>query len=106
MSLQQEPNLPQNPDTAYTRALNYSLKELFRSIARQVNALSAGRINGTDNASASVPTTGMYAVGDFVRNSAPTELGSASSRYVILGWVCTVSGTPGTFLQCRVLTGN
>ncbi|MES2950287.1 MAG: hypothetical protein V4858_17225 [Pseudomonadota bacterium] len=106
MSLQQEPNLPQNPDTPYAKALNYSLKELFRSIARQVNALGGGRIGGTDNASTAAPTTGMYAVGDFVRNSAPTELGSASSKYVILGWVCTVSGTPGTFLQCRVLTGN
>ncbi len=106
MSLAQEPNLPQNPDTAYTRALNYSLKELFRSIARQVNAVSGGRISGTDNASTAAPTTGMYAVGDFVKNSAPAELGSAASKYVIFGWVCVTAGEPGTFVQCRFLTGN
>jgi hypothetical protein len=58
------------------------------------------------NAAASVPTTGVFARGDFVRNSAPVEAGAVSSKYVLLGWMCTVSGAPGTFVQCRALTGN
>ena len=37
------------------------------------------------------PTTGTYEVGDIVWNSAP-------STGEFIGWVCTVSGTPGTWL--------
>jgi len=78
----------------------------LRTHALQINAISEGRLAGSYNAQTAAPTTGTYAQGDFIRNSAPTELGSASSKYVIFGWVCTVAGTPGTFLQCRFLTGN
>ena len=78
----------------------------LRTHAVQINAISEGRLAGSYNAQTAAPTTGTYAQGDFIRNSAPTELGSASSKYVIFGWVCTVAGTPGTFLQCRFLTGN
>jgi hypothetical protein len=53
-----------------------------------------------------VPTSGTFAPGDFIRNSAPVEAGAVSSKYVVLGWLCTVGGTPGTFVQCRALTGN
>lgn len=80
------------------------LTDALTNSAAQVNALSEGRLSATTNAQAALPTTGVYAVGDFVRNNAPTELGAASSKYVILGWVC-VAG-PLTFVQCRVLTGN
>jgi hypothetical protein len=52
------------------------------------------------------PTTGDWAQGDVIRNSTPTELGSASSKYVIAGWICTASGTPGTWLPMRTFTGN
>lgn len=83
-----------------------SIEAIFRLIDTQVNAVSEGRLAGTYNASAAVPTTGTYAIGDFIRNSAPAELGGGGSKYVILGFVCTASGTPGTWLQCRVLTGN
>jgi len=78
----------------------------LRTHALQINAISEGRLAGSYNAQTAAPTTGTYAQGDFIRNSAPTELGSASSKYVIFGWVCTAAGTPGTFLQCRFLTGN
>ena len=74
--------------------------------AAQVHALSEGRMAGTYNAQTAAPTTGTWAIGDYIKNSAPAEAGSAASKYVILGWVCTVSGTPGTWLQCRALTGN
>ncbi len=81
------------------------IREL-REHATQVNMLSEGKLSAEYGASTSFPTTGTHAVGDFVRNSAPAELGTASSKYVIFGWICTVSGSPGTFVQCRFLTGN
>ena len=45
-------------------------------------------------------------VGDEIRNSAPAELGTAGSKYVIRGWICVTAGTPGTWLPMRLLTGN
>ena len=81
------------------------LREL-KEHAAQVNALSEGRLAGTYNALTAAPTTGTWAKGDRIKNSAPAEAGTALSKYVILEWVCTVSGTPGTWLQCRALTGN
>lgn len=78
----------------------------FREHANLINLISDGRLVGTNNATTAAPTTGSHARGDFVRNSEPSEAGSASSMYVTLGWICTVGGTPGTWLPCRVLTGN
>lgn len=80
--------------------------DILQRIDEQVNALSEGRMASHYNAATAVPTTGTYAKGDFIRNSNPSELGAGGSKYVILGFICTVSGTPGTWLQCRVLTGN
>ena len=77
-----------------------------KSIASQVNALSEGRLSASYGALTAAPTQGTWVVGDFVLNSAPAELGAASSKYLIHGWRCTVSGTPGTWLQMRTLTGN
>jgi hypothetical protein len=74
----------------------------LRAHALQINATSEGRIAGAYNAQTAAPTTGTYAQGDFIRNSAPTELGSASSKYVIFGWLYDGSA----WLQCRFLTGN
>ncbi|MFU2327734.1 hypothetical protein [Pseudomonas sp. NFX98] len=78
----------------------------LREHATQINLLSEGRIAGLYTAQATIPTAGPYIQGDFVRNSAPSELGAASSKYVIFGWLCVVSGDPATFVQCRYLTGN
>jgi hypothetical protein len=83
-----------------------NLQRELREHAVQVNAVSEGRIGGSYNAQTAAPTTGQYAQGDFVRNSAPVEAGVATSRYVVLGWICTVGGSPGTFLPVRALTGN
>lgn len=80
--------------------------KLHREIAEQVNALSEGRSVAYYNAATAAPTTGTYKQGDEIRNSAPTELGSAGSKYVINGWKCVASGTPGTWVQMRFLTGN
>lgn len=82
------------------------LTDLFRDTASQVNDLTEGRIASVTNAATSVPTAGSFARGDFVRNKTPSEAGTAGSKYVILGWLCTVAGTPGTFVACRALTGN
>lgn len=81
---------------------------LYRELqehATLLNLMTDGRLAGTNNATTAAPTTGSYAIGDYVRNSTPAEAGSAGSKYVVLGWVCT-DNDPLTFLPCRVLTGN
>lgn len=82
------------------------LQDHLRDTAKQVNAISEGRLEAFYNAATAAPTTGDHARGDYIKNSEPSELGSASSKYVIEGWLCTVSGTPGTWVQKRFLTGN
>lgn len=106
MKLEENPQFPLNADSPYATALFQVLTRLFRSHAQKVNQLADGRIGGCDLVMAAAPTTGQFQVGDFVRNSAPAELGAASSKYVIEGWLCTVAGSPGTFVQKRFLTGN
>jgi len=103
MRLEENPLLPNAGD--YSQ-LNFTLARLFRAIAAKVNGLADGRLVVIDNALTAAPTTGTWAKGDFVRNSAPAEAGAASSKYVVYGWVCSVGGTPGTWLQMRFLTGN
>ena len=78
----------------------------YRQIAQQVNALSECRAAALYQSAQSVPTSGTWAIGDFVPNSNPSELGSGGSKYVIEGWKCLASGTPGTWVQKRFLTGN
>jgi hypothetical protein len=87
-------------------ALRRFLYDTLQSLVRKVNGLSSGTFVALDGIGTAAPTTGTWSVGDTIRNSAPTELGSASSKYVIVGWICVASGTPGTWLQQRVLTGN
>lgn len=99
MRLQLDPRLP--IPSKGNESLQQRLYDVFRSIASAFNDSFMWDGIGT-----SAPTTGTWAVGDKVKNSAPSESGSAGSKYVIIGWVCTVSGTPGTWLQMRVLTGN
>lgn len=82
------------------------LRRILREYASQLNGLSEGKLAATYNAQTAAPTTGTYAQGDFIRNSAPTEAGSAGSKFVVFGYVCVSSGTPGTWREVRVLTGN
>ena len=96
MKLNVTPRIEADPDTT----------RYYREIAQQVNAISEGRQAGFYQAAPAAPTTGTYALGDFVLNSAPAEAGVALSKYIIHGWRCTVAGTPGTWLQCRFLTVN
>lgn len=102
MKIEQQPRLPAKSVGDLVNAL----QRYFSRLAGQLNSVSEGQITGVTNAATSVPTTGTYASGDFVRNSTPAEAGSASSKYVIFGWVCVTGGTPGTWKECRFLTGN
>ncbi len=84
----------------------HTITDLFRQIETLLNNLAENRISAKYNARSSVPTVGDYKRGDFVPNSSPSELGSPGAKYVLLGWVSVSSGSPGTFRECRVLTGN
>ncbi len=102
-----DPRLPIVSDKpTYAADLNYRLSRVLREIGSQLNALSEGQLVASYSAAAAAPTTGTYAAGDVIRNSAPGVLGTAGSQYVITGWVNVVSGTPGTWVQMRSLTGS
>ena len=102
MRIYEDPAVPPATGPTFT----VSIKTLFSTIARQLNGVTEGRIAVSHGAMTAAPTTGDWAQGDIVRNSTPTELGSGGSKYVITGWICTASGTPGTWLPMRTLTGN
>lgn len=82
------------------------LQNELKQHATQVNLLTEGKISAYYGAMTAAPTTGTHAQGDFVRNSAPAELGMSLTKYVIEGWTCVSSGTPGTWVEKRFLTGN
>jgi hypothetical protein len=98
-------NLEQFVQGEYDRGM---MTEMVRQIEDAINRLSSGAIYQNYNATTAAPTgtTVSHSVGDFVENSIPTELGSAGSMYIVKGWVCIAAGTPGTFREARVLTGN
>lgn len=100
MKLNESPQIGNGP------LLPVTLFDLFRATARKVNSLAAGTFSAVENTAAAAPTTGTWAQGDQVRNSNPTEAGVPTAKYVVLGWICTVGGTPGTWLQMRTFTGN
>lgn len=102
MRVSQDPRLP----TASSATFLTQLTQILREFAKQLNLLTEGKIQAVTNATTAAPTTGTYQQGDKVWNSQPTEQGSASSKYVVTGWICTVAGTPGTWLPMRTLTGN
>lgn len=94
------------PASEYENQLNRVLYQEIEDISKQVNDLTEGRIFADHSAMTAKPTTGTFYRGDVLRNSAPEELGAAGSKYVITGWVCVVSGTPGTWVEARALTGG
>jgi hypothetical protein len=97
MKMIADPRLPTNMDNQ----LRARLYELWREMSLIVNTGSMWSGSGT-----SYPTTGTWGQGDMVKNTNPVEAGTASSKYVVIGWICTVSGEPGTWLPMRTLTGN
>lgn len=101
-----DPRLPLPNSPNYEANLRFQLDAILRQNAIQVNSLSSGNIASVINAATTFPTTGKHMQGDFIRNITPTELGTALTKYIIFGWVCVASGEPGTWKQCRFLTGN
>lgn len=83
-----------------------SLLLYLRDMALQINGLSEGRGFNRYQAQDTIPTTGSYAQDDIIWKKDAVEAGAPGSKYIIIGWICTVSGTPGTLLEMRVLTGN
>ena len=106
MTLPTEPLLPYLPAgaTQYEAQLNRRLTDLFRETARQFNAGIGS--TSSEETGTTAPGSGTYLQGAFVRNSGPVEQGEDGAKYVLLGWVCVASGTPGTWLEVRTLTGN
>lgn len=96
----------ENDFPADAKGLQRQLTIVLRRIVQQLNGISEGRQYYSHAALTAAPTTGTWARGDFVLNSSPSELGSAGSKYVIHGWRCVAGGDPGTWVQCRFLTGN
>jgi len=95
-----DPRLPE-PGITLFRPLYIRLYELFRQYSNIGNTAAMW-----DTAGTVAPTTGTWAQGDKCRNTAPSESGTAGSKTVTIGWICTASGTPGTWLDMRVTTGN
>lgn len=84
------------------------LTAIVRAICTQVNLVAEARIVGHYNADTAAPSSSVVYgnLGDKVWNTSPSETGAGGSKYVVLGWICTASGTPGTWLPMRALTGN
>lgn len=100
-------NLPTAKDgVSYLQQLTFAISRLWSGMAMQINNMAEGRIEAAYNALAAPPTAGEYKQGDFIRNVAPVETGTAGARYVVTGWVCVANGNPGTWCQNRVMTGN
>ena len=94
--------LPANPTLAN---VSPDLLRLIGKITQQLNAITEGNAAAVHNSATAAPTTGSWAVGDVVKNSAPAEAGAPGSKYVITGYICVTAGTPGTWKEMRVLTG-
>lgn len=80
------------------------VSDLIRILNQTVNAMQAGGPGATYTATTAPPTLGSYAAGTVVLNSSPTELGTAPDTYVVYGWICTASGSPGTWEAMNVPT--
>lgn len=63
--------------------------------------LYEGRMSSHASAAAA-PTAGANAQGDIVRNSNPSKVTGGSFDYVLVGWICTAAGSPGTWEELRI----
>jgi hypothetical protein len=77
--------------------LSVQLTSILRDINQQINGITDGNVFAVHSARVAAPTTGTFAQGDFIRNKTP------SGATPVFGWICTVSGTPGTWVA---LTAN
>lgn len=61
------------------RVTDRDLARVLKEHAQTVNLLAEGKISSAYNAQTAAPTTGKHALGDFLRNSNPAELGSGKT---------------------------
>lgn len=80
-----------------------SIQTIVRLIEQQVNQLAEGAIVARHGAMTAAPTAGTWIKGDLVDNSSPAVVTDDVADYVIVGWICTASGSPGTWKERRVL---
>lgn len=94
-----DPRLPPNDGSqTFISRLLIRLTEVIREHSNEINKVT--------KYASSVPSSGSHSQGEFVWNTSPSESGSAGSKYVVLGWSCVTSGTPGTWKEIRGLTGG
>lgn len=79
--------------------LKRTLADILRGHAQLVNGLSDGSIDASLSMTAA-PTAGSWKQGDFIKNTTPT--GATPT----IGWICTASGTPGTWVAVTVGGGG
>ena len=96
---------PSEPPNSYEARFNAAVARELSKLRHSVQTVFEGRLSSYYSATAA-PTGGSYAQGDIVRNSNPAVAGGAGSQYVIIGWICTVAGNPGTWVEMRTLTGT
>lgn len=100
---------PSIPPSAAAPGFIASLKNYLQIIQQEVNLLANGYVAGKLNATTAAPVPGnkaTYAKGDFIPNNNPVVTGAAGAQFIITGWMCTLGGQPGTWVQCRTLTGT
>jgi hypothetical protein len=75
--------------------------------ANYLHRIRKSRVEGLTTGTAR-PYFDTWGQGDFVENLAPTELGVVGNKYVVRGWLCTVSGygSAATWVECRMPTGG
>ena len=79
--------------------LKRTLANILREHAQIINGVSDGSIDASQNGTAA-PTSQSWKQGDFIKNSAP------AGATPTIGWICTVSGTPGTWVAVTVGGGG
>lgn len=84
------------------------LQDYFRNLSQQVNDLATGRRAAMFNEDSVAPTSGLFAVGDFVPRKDAVEEGTTGTKYIHVGWRCVSEGSASaaSFVTVRELTGN
>lgn len=97
---------PANTDPQLKRALY----DFLQACARKVNGLSSGKQSSIDETRTTIPTSGTWAKGDFVKKSDPVVAGGGGSQYVITGWLRITDGSANVlntdWVEVRTLTGT
>jgi hypothetical protein len=74
------------------------------------NTTGAVNINCPSNRATSMPSSGTWAIGDFVTNTNISEQGTAGSKYIVRGWSRITTGSGNVlntdWVTARMLTGN